>query len=631
MSQRRDWWTNERPPRPFPLDRGLRRAEAVARLALRAGRRRRARARRRLRRAAVRGALPRRRRRSSASTSPATRTRTCTARSTRSRSRTRASTSCSASRCSSTSRIPAAAVRELRRAVRPGGRVLLSTHGVYPFHPNPDDFWRWTHTGLEHLFRTNAEWTSVTVRPGAGTAATIAMLVAHGVDLLAKRAHVRPRRRAARRRAERRRRRSRPCGADAAAADPGLAERELPRGSRRMMAASSSRAAPASSARTSSRALLERGDEVRVLDNFSTGNRANLDGLDVEIVEGELRSYERVHNAVRGVEVVYHLGALGSVPRSVQDPLTSSAVNVEGTLNVLLAARDEGVRRVVFSSSASVYGSSRQLPTTEDVAARPDLAVRRREARGRALLRQLLARVRVVRDGRAALLQRLRPAAEPVLAVRGGGAALHHRDRRRRADRRSTATASSRATSPTSTTSSTRRSAPADAEGANGEIFNVAAGIARKRQPRRRHDRRDPRQARRRRRELPTRPGDIRDSWADLSKSERILGYRPRVDLRDGLRRTVESLRASERDQGPARHRAPQRRRARASRRISHRRPRRSRGYDTTLVAGTLARGEESMAHVAEASRRLDRGARRLASRDRAAQRRCARSSRLPR
>ncbi|MDX6470151.1 MAG: UDP-glucose 4-epimerase, partial [Gaiellaceae bacterium] len=115
------------------------------------------------------------------------------------------------------------------------------------------------------------------------------------------------------------------------------------------------------------RALLERGDEVRVLDNFSTGNRSNLEGVGVEIVEGELRSYERVHNAVRRAEVVYHLGALGSVPRSVQDPLTSSAVNVEGTLNVLLAARDEGVRRVVFSSSTSVYGSSRSLPTTEDV------------------------------------------------------------------------------------------------------------------------------------------------------------------------------------------------------------------------------------------------------------------------
>jgi nucleoside-diphosphate-sugar epimerase len=119
------------------------------------------------------------------------------------------------------------------------------------------------------------------------------------------------------------------------------------------------------------RALLERGDDVRVLDNFSTGSRGNLDGLDVDIVEGELRSYERVHNAVRGTDVVFHLGALGSVPRSVQDPLTSSAVNVEGTLNVLLAARDEGVRRVVFSSSTSVYGSSRELPTREDAPSDP--------------------------------------------------------------------------------------------------------------------------------------------------------------------------------------------------------------------------------------------------------------------
>src|SRR4051795_2272539 len=114
------------------------------------------------------------------------------------------------------------------------------------------------------------------------------------------------------------------------------------------------------------RALLQRGDAVRVLDNFATGSRENLDGLDVEVVEGELRSYERAHRAVRGVEVVFHLGALGSVPRSVQDPLTTNAVNVDGTLNVLLAARDEGVRRVVFASSSSVYGSSGQLPRTED-------------------------------------------------------------------------------------------------------------------------------------------------------------------------------------------------------------------------------------------------------------------------
>ena len=87
---------------------------------------------------------------------------------------------------------PPAAIRELRRVVRRGGRVLVTTHGVYPFHPNPDDFWRWTHDGLARLFRTNAQWESVTVRPGAGTAATIAMLVAHGVDLLFKRLGARP-------------------------------------------------------------------------------------------------------------------------------------------------------------------------------------------------------------------------------------------------------------------------------------------------------------------------------------------------------------------------------------------------------------------------------------------------------
>ena len=115
------------------------------------------------------------------------------------------------------------------------------------------------------------------------------------------------------------------------------------------------------------------GFDVRVLDNFATGHRVNLAALeaDVELIEGDIQSYERVHNAVRGCEVVFHLAALPSVPRSVQDPLTSTASNVTGTLNVLLAARDEGVRRVVFASSSSVYGAQREYPQREDAAARP--------------------------------------------------------------------------------------------------------------------------------------------------------------------------------------------------------------------------------------------------------------------
>jgi SAM-dependent methyltransferase len=87
---------------------------------------------------------------------------------------------------------PAHAVRELRRVVKPGGRVLLSTHGVQVYHPAPHDLWRWTHEGLERLFLTNGTWASVTVRPAVGTTATLALLLSTYVDLAARHAHVAP-------------------------------------------------------------------------------------------------------------------------------------------------------------------------------------------------------------------------------------------------------------------------------------------------------------------------------------------------------------------------------------------------------------------------------------------------------
>lgn len=119
--------------------------------------------------------------------------------------------------------------------------------------------------------------------------------------------------------------------------------------------------------------LTSLGHAVRVLDNFATGRRSNMLAMDgkVELVEGDIQSYERVHNAVRGCEIVFHQAALPSVPRSVQDPLTSNATNVIGTLNVLLAARDAGVHRVVFASSSSTYGANSALPKSEDLAPAP--------------------------------------------------------------------------------------------------------------------------------------------------------------------------------------------------------------------------------------------------------------------
>ena len=288
------------------------------------------------------------------------------------------------------------------------------------------------------------------------------------------------------------------------------------------------------------RALLERGDEVRVLDNFSTGNRANLDGLDIEIIEGELRSYERVHNAVRQTDVVYHLGALGSVPRSVQDPLTSSAVNVEGTLNVLLAARDEGVRRVVFSSSTSVYGSSRQLPTTEDT---PPDPISPYGVAKLAAERYSISFSRVYESFESVVLRYFNvfgPRQSPlsqyaavvplfVTAIQAGQPVQIHGDGEQSRD----FTYVSNVVDATISAGET--------EGASGEIFNIAAG--------------SPASVNRladtigtilgksvQKEYLPPRAGDIRDSWADLGKAERILGYRPAVGLEEGLGRTVEYL-----------------------------------------------------------------------------------------
>jgi UDP-glucose 4-epimerase len=290
------------------------------------------------------------------------------------------------------------------------------------------------------------------------------------------------------------------------------------------------------------RGLLAHGDDVRVLDNFSTGSRTNLDDVaaDVEVVEGELRSYERVHNAVRGVEVVFHLGALGSVPRSVQDPLTTSAVNVEGTLNVLLAARDEGIRRVVFASSSSVYGSAIELPAREDGPVDPisPYGVAKLAAE-----RYCVSFSRVYHSFETVVLRYFNvfgPRQNPhsqyaavvplfLTAIARGEPVTFFGDGGQSRD----------FTYVDNVVEANLRAA--DAEGANGRIFNIAAGSPASvdtladtiatllGKPVEKQY-------------APPRPGDLRDSYAEIAAAREVLGWEPTIGFEDGLRRTADAL-----------------------------------------------------------------------------------------
>jgi nucleoside-diphosphate-sugar epimerase len=294
------------------------------------------------------------------------------------------------------------------------------------------------------------------------------------------------------------------------------------------------------------RALLARGDDVRVLDNFSTGNRANLAGLerDVDLVEGDLRSYERVHAAVNGTEVVFHQGALPSVPRSVQDPLTTTAVNVEGTLNVLLAGRDAGVRRIVNASSSSVYGNGGELPRAETQLPDPispyavaKLAAERfctSFSRVYAMEVVSLRYFNVFGPRQDPMSQYAAVVPRFIRAVADGEPVTIYGDGEQSRD----------FTFVDNVVSANLLAAAAP--GVEGAIVNVATGgsatvneladtIGRllDRSVEKRYE--------------PERAGDVKASWADLAEAGRLLGYAPRVDLEEGLRRTADFLQGTER------------------------------------------------------------------------------------
>jgi nucleoside-diphosphate-sugar epimerase len=256
-------------------------------------------------------------------------------------------------------------------------------------------------------------------------------------------------------------------------------------------------------------------------------------------VEGDLRSYERVHAAVRGVEVVFHQGALPSVPRSVQDPLTTTAVNVEGTLNVLLAARDEGVRRVVSASSSSVYGNTGTLPRTEDQAPDPisPYAVAKLAAER---FCTSFSRVYSMESVSLRYFNVFGPRQDPnsqyaavvprfISAVAAGRPVTIHGDGEQSRDFTYIANVVA------------ANLLAADAPDASGAILNVATGgsetvnsladtIGRLlgKPVEKEHE--------------PARAGDVHASWADISLARDTIGFEPTVDFEDGLQRTIASL-----------------------------------------------------------------------------------------
>ncbi|MBK9263588.1 MAG: SDR family oxidoreductase [Polyangiaceae bacterium] len=297
-------------------------------------------------------------------------------------------------------------------------------------------------------------------------------------------------------------------------------------------------------------ALVSAGERVRVLDDLSTGSWENLAALEssssVERIQGDIRNADTVARACAGVEVVLHQAALGSVPRSIDDPITSDAVNVGGTVTVLDVARKQGVRRVIFAASSAAYGDTEVLPKHEDMAPRPlsPYAVTKRACEHYC---EVFARIYGLETISLRYFNVFGPHQTPegVYAAaipRFVDAALAQRPIRIFGDGEQTrdfcyvdnAVAANllAATTPRKLT---------------GEIVNIAGGrrvslnalcteIGRVMGRRLSVQHEDPR------------PGDVRHSLADVSRAKELIGYEPKVRWEEGLEPTIrfiEALRSS--------------------------------------------------------------------------------------
>ncbi len=286
-------------------------------------------------------------------------------------------------------------------------------------------------------------------------------------------------------------------------------------------------------------ALIARGETVRVADSFITGNRRNLAVLDgrAELVEGDLADSVVAARAVNGMDYVLHQAAIPSVPRSVQDPLTSHRANIDATLQVLLAARTAGVRRVVYAASSSAYGDTPTLPKHEDMPTSPLSPYALQKLVGEQYM-QLFTSLYGLETVSIRYFNVFGPRQDPSSPYSGVIALFV------------TALLSGKAPTITGDGGQTRDFTyianvvdgvlrAATAPDAAGEVINVATGqqisITQLAET------------------LATiigvsiapvhsagRAGDVRDSLADISKARRLLGYEPTVGLEEGLRRTVE-------------------------------------------------------------------------------------------
>jgi nucleoside-diphosphate-sugar epimerase len=290
--------------------------------------------------------------------------------------------------------------------------------------------------------------------------------------------------------------------------------------------------------------LGRRGHRVRVADSLVTGRRSNLDHLaPIEFLEGDLADLAFAHRAAAGCDYVLHQAALPSVPRSVTDPVSSNRANVDGTLNMLVAARDAGVRRLVFAGSSSAYGDTPTLPKHEGLPTNPLSPYALQKVIGEQYL-QMFTRLYRLETVTIRYFNVFGPRQDPTSAYSGvisvfATALLANRPPTIYGDGEQTRDF----TYVANVVDGALRAC--EAPGANGQIINVATG-----------GRISLNQLFDTMRRLvganvepiyaESRAGDVRDSQADIRLARQILGYEPLVSFEDGLQRTVDWYRATE-------------------------------------------------------------------------------------